>query len=97
MAAKIRRSSQLGLPSFIYETITWDTGYTHAVLKVVNQGIGLCKMEDAMTCVWNSLRLPFAPVARMWRRAARRRRVTRIDPRIMSPHWRRDLGIDSFC
>lgn len=50
-----------------------------------------------MTCVRNSLRLPFVSVARMWRRAARQPRITRIDPRIMSAHWKRDLGLDSFC
>lgn len=50
-----------------------------------------------MTCVWNSLRLPFASVARIWRKAACRPRITMIDPRIMSAYWKRDLGLESFC
>jgi hypothetical protein len=36
MAAKIRRSSQLGRTSFINETLLFDVGHTHSFLKVVN-------------------------------------------------------------
>ena len=50
-----------------------------------------------MTCVWNSLRLPFASVARIWREATLRPHITTIHPRTLSAHWRRDLGLDSFC
>jgi hypothetical protein len=36
IAAKIRRSSQLGLISFINEIILFDVGHTHAFMKVVD-------------------------------------------------------------
>jgi hypothetical protein len=49
-----------------------------------------------MTCIWNGLRLPLFVVGRFWRRA-RRERVVVLDPRVMSAHWRRDLGLDGFC
>lgn len=49
-----------------------------------------------MTCIWNGLRLPLIAVGRFWQRAARRHeRVTMLDPRLMSAHWRRDLGLDN--
>ncbi|HEU4825381.1 MAG TPA: hypothetical protein VFS85_02810 [Dongiaceae bacterium] len=47
-----------------------------------------------MTCIWNGLRLPLIAVGRLWRRT-RRQRVAILDPRMMSAHWRRDLGLDT--
>jgi hypothetical protein len=47
-----------------------------------------------MTCLWNRLRLPLIVAGRLWRQA-RRERVTMLDPRLMSAHWRRDLGLDN--
>lgn len=46
-----------------------------------------------MTCVWNGLRLPLLFAASIWR-GARRPRVHFIDPRLLTPHLRRDLGFD---
>jgi len=50
-----------------------------------------------MTYIWNGLRLPLIAVGRFWQRAAarRRERVMMLDPRLMSAHWRRDLGLDN--
>ncbi|HEX6121246.1 MAG TPA: hypothetical protein VFZ03_17500 [Dongiaceae bacterium] len=48
-----------------------------------------------MTCIWNGLRLPLIAVGRFWRRA-RRGRVATLDPRLLSAHRRRDLGLDGF-
>jgi len=63
-------------------------------MKVVNRFIGFRKMELPMTCIWNGLRLPLIAVGRLWQRA-RRERVLMLDPRVMSAHWRRDLGLDT--
>jgi hypothetical protein len=52
-------------------------------------------MELPMTCIWYGLRFPLIAVGRLWRRAARRERVVMLDPRLMSAHWRRDLGLDT--
>jgi hypothetical protein len=49
-----------------------------------------------MICIWNGLRFPLISVGRFWRRAWRGR-VATLDPRVMSAHWRRDLGLDGFC
>ena len=50
-----------------------------------------------MTCFWNGLRtglrFPVITIARIWR-GSRRRRASYLDPRLMSAHWRRDLGFD---
>jgi hypothetical protein len=63
-------------------------------MKVVNRSIDFRKMEFPMTCLWNGLRLPLIAVGRLWRHV-RRERVVMLDPRLMSAHWRRDLGIDN--
>jgi hypothetical protein len=100
MAAKIRKSSQFGLPPFIYETRLFEIGRSHAFLKSVNQLNSFGKRRVAMTCIWNGLRnglvLPLIVVARLWRAKSRASgRIPMLDPRLLNAHWRRDLGFDN--
>ena len=45
-----------------------------------------------MTWIWNGLRLPW--FGRLWR-CKRKLRIPLLDPRLLSAHWRRDLGFDN--
>jgi hypothetical protein len=47
-----------------------------------------------MTFVWSGLRLPLIAIGRLWRRRRQRRAAT-LDVRLMSAHWRRDLGLEN--